>query len=49
MQVQFPDIVECTLKFMIKYTFGATERKSVTTATGPGGSLKGKKNHSKFT
>ena len=43
MHVQFPDIVECALKFIIKDTFCAYERKSVTTATGPGGSLKGKK------
>ena len=43
MHVQFPDIVECALKFIIKHAFGAYERKSVTTATGPGSSLKGKK------
>ena len=43
MQFQFPDIVECALKFIVKITFGAYERKSVTTATGPGSSLKGKK------
>ena len=49
MHVQFPDIVECALKFIIKDTFGAYERKNMTTATGPGGSLKGTKNHSKFT
>ena len=49
MHVQFPDIVECALKFIIKDTFGAYERKSVTIATGPGGNLKGKKNHNKFT
>ena len=49
MHVQFPDIVECALKFIIKHDFGAYERKSDTTVTGLGDSLKGKKNHSKIT
>ena len=49
MYVQLPDIVECALKLIIKHAFGAYERKSVTTVTEPGGSLKVTKNNSKMT
>ena len=48
MHVQFPDNAECPLKFILKDTFRAYERKSVTTATGLGVSLKGKKTYSKL-